>query len=87
MVRVGSLDPVSITFVYHRTTAMLTSAIDIVRQQEAPRYMTAVWVSIGSHIMIIGFVVAFSAYFYVANKNQRAGKVLLERTEGFRFTS
>ncbi|KAF2169858.1 hypothetical protein M409DRAFT_64849 [Zasmidium cellare ATCC 36951] len=58
----------------------------IVRQQEAPKYMTAVWVSIGSHILLIGFVLAFSAYFYVANKRQRAGKVILERTEGFRFT-
>lgn len=67
-------------------TMALTLNLVIVRQQEAPRYMTAVWVSIGSHILIIGFVLAFSAYFYVANKRQRAGKVILERTEGFRFT-
>ena len=58
----------------------------IVRQQEAPRYPTAVWVSIGSHVLIVGFVTAFSAYFYVANKKQSAGKVLLEATEGFRYT-
>lgn len=58
----------------------------IVRQQESPRYMTAIWVSIGSHIMIIGVIGVFSWYFYVANKRQAKGKRLLESTEGFRFT-
>lgn len=57
----------------------------IIMQKEAPRYPTAVWISIGSHLLIIGFVVAFSGYFYVANKRQRAGKAVLERTEGFRY--
>jgi MFS family permease len=58
----------------------------IVRQQESPRYMTAIWISIGSHIMIIGVVGVFSVYFYMANQRQRRGKGVLEGTEGFRFT-
>lgn len=58
----------------------------IVRQQETPRYMTAIWVSIGSHIMIIGMIGVFTMYFYAANARQSKGKRLLEGTEGFRFT-
>lgn len=58
----------------------------IVRQTEAPRYPTAVWVSIGSHILIVGIVLAFSVYFYIANSKQRGGKKTIERTEGFRYT-
>lgn len=58
----------------------------IVRSVEAPRYMTAIWISIGSHILMIGFVAVFSLYFAVANNQQRNGKVLLEATEGFRYT-
>lgn len=58
----------------------------IVRQTEAPRYPTAVWVSIGSHILIISTVLAFSVYFYTANSKQRKGKKVIERTEGFRYT-
>jgi hypothetical protein len=58
----------------------------IVRQQESPRYMTAIWISIGSHIMIMGMIGVFSAYFYMANQRQRSGKRVLEGTEGFRFT-
>lgn len=58
----------------------------IVRQTEAPRYPTAVWVSIGSHILIISIVLAFSVYFYTANSKQSKGKKKIERTEGFRFS-
>ncbi|KAF1999373.1 MFS general substrate transporter [Amniculicola lignicola CBS 123094] len=58
----------------------------IVRQPEAPRYMTAIWVSIGSHVMIIGVVVGFSLYFYMANRRQRRGLKVIEGTQGFRFT-
>jgi len=57
----------------------------IVRQNEAPRYMTAIWVSIGSHILIIAIVAVFSLYFWYANGKQKEGKVLLERTIGFRY--
>lgn len=58
----------------------------IVRQKEGPRYMTAIWVSIGSHFVIIGVIGLFSMYFYVANQRQRKGKSVLEGTDGFRFT-
>jgi MFS family permease len=58
----------------------------IVRQNEAPRYLTAVWISIGSHILIIGFVAAFSLYFWAANQRQRTRGKLLEATEGFRYS-
>lgn len=52
----------------------------IVRQKEAPRYFTAVWVSIGSHIVMIICVAVFSAYFLHANRMQRKGKRVLEGT-------
>ena len=58
----------------------------IVRQDEAPRYFTAIWISIGSHIGLMSIVAAFSLYFYVANGQQRKGKRVIERTEGFRYT-
>ncbi|KAK9795613.1 putative MFS transporter [Seiridium cardinale] len=58
----------------------------IVRSNEAPRYMTAIWVSIGSHVLIILLVAGFSAYFYVENNAARSGKKILEGVEGFRFT-
>ncbi|TKA22325.1 hypothetical protein B0A50_08050 [Salinomyces thailandicus] len=57
----------------------------IVREREAPGYRTAVWVSIGSHVMIMGIVVGFSLGFARANRRQREGKALLEGTEGFRY--
>ncbi|KXL47180.1 hypothetical protein M433DRAFT_62537 [Acidomyces richmondensis BFW] len=58
----------------------------IVRQNEAPWYPTAVWISIGSHILIIGFVGMLSLYFKVANNKQQKGEKLLEDTAGFRYT-
>jgi hypothetical protein len=58
----------------------------IVRQKEAPRYITAIWVSIGSHILIICIVAAFSLYFWYANGRQKKRKQLLERTIDFRYT-
>lgn len=58
----------------------------IVRQNEAPRYATAVWVSIGSHAVIVVSVGLFSLWFWFANRRQRTGKILLEGTEGFRYT-
>ena len=58
----------------------------IVRQNEAPRYLTAIWVSIGSHISIVAIVAAFSMCFYTANQRQRKGKKVIEHTEGFRYT-
>lgn len=58
----------------------------IIRYNEAPRYMTAIWVSIGSHIIIIAIVGIFSTYFWYANGRQRKGMVLLERTLEFSYT-
>ena len=57
----------------------------IVKRKEAPIYITAIWVSVGSHIVIICIVAAFSLYFWYANKGQRRGR-LLEKTLGFRYT-
>lgn len=58
----------------------------IVRQPEAPRYMTAIWTSIGSHILIIGIVAIFSIYFWCVNRKQKEGQKLLEETIDFRYT-
>lgn len=58
----------------------------IVRQNQAPWYPTAVWLSIGSHILIVGLVGIFSLYFKVANNRQRGGITVLEGTDGFRYT-
>lgn len=58
----------------------------IIRYNEAPKYPTAIWASIGSHILMILFVLAFSAHFLVANKQQAKGKRVLENTPAFRYT-
>ncbi|KAK4129103.1 MFS general substrate transporter [Parathielavia appendiculata] len=58
----------------------------IVRSFEAPTYTTAVWVSIGSHILMISVVAALSLHFYFANTSQSRRSGFLENTEGFRFT-
>ncbi|KAL9623168.1 MAG: hypothetical protein Q9160_002483 [Pyrenula sp. 1 TL-2023] len=58
----------------------------IVRSQEAPTYRTAVWISIGSHILMIAIVVTCSLSFWRANQRQRKGKGLIEGVEGFRYT-
>lgn len=58
----------------------------IVRQSEAPGYATAVWVSVGSHVLIVALIGLFSAFFYWANRRQREGKTVLESIEGFRYT-
>ncbi|KAK4175841.1 major facilitator superfamily domain-containing protein [Triangularia setosa] len=58
----------------------------IVRNSEASHYTTAVWVSIGSHLLMISLVGLLTVHFYLANRLlNRTGK-LLEQTEGFRFT-
>lgn len=58
----------------------------IIRQNEAPRYPTAVWISIGSHILMIGFVCVFTLAFLWSNKRQAAGKRIIENMPGFRHT-
>ncbi|KAJ5247025.1 Major facilitator superfamily domain general substrate transporter [Penicillium chermesinum] len=54
----------------------------IVRQQEAPQYATAVWVSIGSHILLIALVGGFSVYFYIMNRRQSRGLIVIEGVVG-----
>ncbi|KAK8175415.1 major facilitator superfamily domain-containing protein [Phyllosticta citrichinensis] len=56
----------------------------IVRSQEAPNYMTAIWVSIGSHILMIGIVAALSVHFAFANRAQKEGRRVLENTASFK---
>ncbi|KAI0201382.1 retrograde regulation protein 2 [Astrocystis sublimbata] len=58
----------------------------IVRYNEAPRYPTAIWVSIGSGILTIVAVGLFSVYFHLANRRAASGKTVLEGVEGFRYT-
>ncbi|KAF2716595.1 putative MFS transporter [Polychaeton citri CBS 116435] len=58
----------------------------IVRAEEAPNYSTAVWVSIGSHIGILGILGLFSLHFWRCNRNAAGGRALLEGVEGFRYT-
>ncbi|KAI1434396.1 retrograde regulation protein 2 [Xylaria sp. CBS 124048] len=58
----------------------------IVRAQEAPRFPTAIWVCIGSHILMILIVAVFTVYFQAANKRAARGNVVLEGVEGFRYT-
>ncbi|KAK7613331.1 major facilitator superfamily domain-containing protein [Phyllosticta paracitricarpa] len=58
----------------------------IVRSQEAPNYLTAVWISIGSHILMIAIVAAFSVHFAIANRAQKEGRRVLENMVGFHYT-
>lgn len=58
----------------------------IVRSSEAPSYMSAIWISIGSHLLMIAIVLASTMMFWWANGRQkRLGKVI-EGVEGFRYT-
>lgn len=58
----------------------------IVRQPEAPRYFTAIWVSIGSHIAMVAVVVGCTIWFWYANRRARLGDRLIEGVPGFRYT-
>lgn len=58
----------------------------IVRQNEAPRYMTAIWTSIGSHLLMIVLVTICSGFFWIANRRAKTGKGLIEGVHGFRYT-
>ncbi|KAK0624587.1 major facilitator superfamily domain-containing protein [Bombardia bombarda] len=52
----------------------------IVRNIEAPQYITAVWVSIGSHILMISIIGMLSIYFYLANNSKKDEPAILEET-------
>ncbi|RMD44148.1 hypothetical protein DV735_g951, partial [Chaetothyriales sp. CBS 134920] len=58
----------------------------IVRSQEAPHYFTAVWISIGSHILMVGLVAVCTIWFWTENQKQQAGRKVLERVQGWRYT-
>lgn len=59
----------------------------IVRAPEAPRYLTAMWVSISSHMLMIALVLACTFAFWMANRRANGkGKGLIEGVEGFRYT-
>lgn len=58
----------------------------IVRQEEAPRYMTAVWICIGSHVLMIAVVAACTTAFWYSNRRQSKSGTIIEGVEGFRYT-
>ncbi|EHY59558.1 hypothetical protein HRR83_001165 [Exophiala dermatitidis] len=58
----------------------------IVRQPEAPRYLTAIWVSIGSHLLMIGLVTACTVWFWVLNHRAKRGDFVIEGVPSFRYT-
>lgn len=57
----------------------------IFRASEAPWYPTAIWVSIGSHILIIVIIGLCGGLFWRANRRARAGKGIIEGVDGFRY--
>lgn len=57
----------------------------IVRQQEAPWYPTAVWVSIGSHVLMIVIVGGFTVWFKMENDRQRKKGRVIEGTVRYPF--
>lgn len=60
----------------------------VFRQQDAPRYVTGLWVTAGLQIFILLLLGGLSTYFYIMNKKFDAGtlKKPLEGQEGFKFT-
>lgn len=58
----------------------------IVRAPEAPKYLTAIWISIGSHLLLIALVAVCSLFFWRANRAARRGKGLIEGVVDFRYT-
>jgi MFS family permease len=58
----------------------------IVLSREAPRYMTAIWVSIASHVLMIAVVVGTTVGFWWANRRAKAGRGVIEGVVGFRYT-
>lgn len=57
----------------------------IFKSSEAPWYPTAIWISIGSHILMIAIVVVCGLLFWRANRRARRGQVLIEGVVGFRY--
>ncbi|KAK3329925.1 MFS general substrate transporter [Apodospora peruviana] len=57
----------------------------IVRNIEAPLYTTAVWVSIGAHVLMIIIIILLSLHLWTENHTKRLD-IHLEDTMGFRYT-
>ncbi|ROW01274.1 hypothetical protein VMCG_05858 [Cytospora schulzeri] len=57
----------------------------IFKPSEAPRYPTAMWISIGSHILIIAIVLVCGGSFWRANRRASDGKGIIEGVKGFRY--
>lgn len=62
-----------------------TAGSYIFKSAEAPWYPTAIWVSIGSHIVIIGIVAVCGLLFWKANRRVKAGKGVIEGAQGFQY--
>jgi MFS family permease len=58
----------------------------IVRQPEAPRYLTAIWVSIGSHILMIAVVLVCTVFFWRTNRRVQRKGGTIEGSLDFRYT-
>jgi len=58
----------------------------IVRSQEAPRYLTAIWVSVGSHIVMVAVVSLCTVCFWMVNKRAQKGERVIEGVPNFRYT-
>lgn len=58
----------------------------IVRQPEAPQYLTAIWVSIGSHILMIVVVAICTLFFWIANRRAGLRGGSIEGVLDFRYT-
>jgi hypothetical protein len=46
----------------------------------------AIWVSIGSHVLMIMLVSVCTAWFWLANRRAKEGKGLIEDVPNFRYT-
>ncbi|CEO58612.1 Putative Permease of the major facilitator superfamily [Penicillium brasilianum] len=58
----------------------------IVRRVEAPLFQTAVWVSVGSQILLMVIVAVFTLYFYKVNLQQKSQQRVIEHVPSFRYT-
>lgn len=57
----------------------------IFKPSEAPWYPTAIWISIGSHVLIIAIVMVCGASFWRANRRASDGQGIIEGVKGFRY--
>ncbi len=58
----------------------------IFRDDEAPTYPTAVWISIGSHVLMILVIAGCDGFFWRANRRADRGGAVIEFVPGFRYT-